>query len=154
MIHEMEIAIPIASRPDCLDAFETSIVSGNITHVLQFMCLSCFWYLSMSNRKPRVGEAESGGWTFLTNHAHILLCLALEPDLRVRDLAGRVGITERAVHKIISELEAGGVLAREKSGRRNSYSINPTIRLRHPVESHRTVGHLIRMVNPDEHPPG
>ncbi len=90
--------------------------------------------------------ADRPTWTFLTNHAHVLLCLAQDPELRLRDLAHRVGITERAVHKIITELEQGGVLEREKSGRRNTYSIDRKVRLRHPVESHRTVGDLISLV--------
>lgn len=90
--------------------------------------------------------AEGPSWTFLTNHAHVLLCLAQDPELRLRDLAHRVGITERAVHKIITELEHGGVLERERSGRRNTYTIDRRVRLRHPVESHRTVGDLIGLV--------
>lgn len=94
---------------------------------------------------PRQYPADSG-WTFLTNHAHVLLCLAADPQMRLRDLASAVGITERAVHKIITELENGGVLARARQGRRNQYFIHGKLPLRHPVESHCTVQGLIRFV--------
>lgn len=90
---------------------------------------------------------EPAGWTFLSNHAHVLLLLAAGEDLRVRDIATQVGITERAVQKIMMELEAGGVLTRTRDGRRNRYSIHTDIHLRHPVEAHRTVGDLIRLVH-------
>ena len=89
---------------------------------------------------------EPTGWTFFTNHAHVLLCLARDPEMRLRDVGARVGITERAVQKIISELEAGGVLERERQGRRNVYRILGQLPLRHPVESHCTVEGLIRFV--------
>lgn len=88
----------------------------------------------------------AAGWTFLSNHAHVLLLLAADPELRLRDIADAVGITERAVQKIIAELEAGAVLTRTREGRRNRYTIHADRPLRHPVEAHRTVGDLIRMV--------
>jgi len=86
------------------------------------------------------------GWTFLTNHSHVLICLALEPDMLLRVVAQRVGITERAVQKIVQELEAGGALIRKKVGRRNHYTIRETRSLRHPIEGHRTVRDLLDMV--------
>lgn len=89
-------------------------------------------------------------WTFLTNHAHVLLCLAGDPTLRRRDLADRVGITERAVGTILAELEAGGVLTVKRDGRRNTYRVHGRAKLRHPVEAHRTVGDLIALVGPDD----
>jgi hypothetical protein len=92
-------------------------------------------------------RAEPAGWTFLSNHAHVLLLLATGEDLRVRDIATRVGITERAVQKIMMELESGGVLTRTRDGRRNRYAIHADVHLRHPVEAHRTVGDLIRLVH-------
>jgi hypothetical protein len=92
------------------------------------------------------GPKAAGEWTFLTNHAHILLCLAADPELRVRDLALRVGITERAVQKIIAELEAASILARERDGRRNRYTIHGHLPLRHPVEAHRSLNDLIRAI--------
>ena len=93
------------------------------------------------------GGRTSGGWTFLSNHSHVLLLLAAEPGLRLRDLAERVDITERAVQKIVRDLEAAGVLTRVRDGRRNRYHIHHDQPLRHPVEGHRTVADLIRMVH-------
>ncbi|MEQ8848342.1 helix-turn-helix domain-containing protein [Botrimarina sp.] len=91
--------------------------------------------------------AEGGSWTFLSNHSHVLLVLAAEPDVRLRDVAQRVRITERAVQKIVAELEAAGVVTRHRDGRRNRYEVHPDKPLRHPVEWHRTVADLIRMVH-------
>ena len=85
-------------------------------------------------------------WTFLSNHAHVLVCLALDPDARLRDVALSVGITERAVQKIVSDLEQAGVIVRERAGRRNSYRLNLDVPLRHALESHKTVGILLSLV--------
>ncbi|WP_375481310.1 helix-turn-helix transcriptional regulator [uncultured Mycobacterium sp.] len=86
---------------------------------------------------------DSRRWTFLTNHSHVLLCLAGGESLTARELADRVGITERAVQAILSDLVEDGYLRKTKVGRRNVYRVNPRGRLRHPVESHHTVGDLI-----------
>jgi len=86
-------------------------------------------------------------WTFLTNHSHVLICLAEEPDIRLRDVAGRVGITERAVQRIVTDLEEAGVLVRSREGRRNHYEIAPEVSLRHAVEAHNTVEDLLRLAN-------
>lgn len=91
----------------------------------------------------------SSSWTFLTNHAHVLLCLARDPELRLRDLAEQVGITERAVGTILTELEAAGVITVVRQGRRNTYRVHGRARLRHPVEAHRSVGDLIALVGAD-----
>ncbi|RMH27101.1 MAG: ArsR family transcriptional regulator [Planctomycetota bacterium] len=99
-----------------------------------------------NSSSPPSDRPDPGAWTFLSNHAHVLLLLSARPDLRVRDIADRVGITERAVQKIIAELEAGAVLTRIREGRRNRYQIHRDRPLRHPVEAHRTVGDLIRLV--------
>ncbi len=85
-------------------------------------------------------------WTFLTNHGHVLICLAADSDLRLRDVAERVGITERAVQRIVTDLEDGGYIERVKEGRRNHYKINASMPLRHPVEEHCQVDDLIKMV--------
>jgi len=85
-------------------------------------------------------------WTFLTNHARVLLCLADDPDLRLRAAAERIGITERAVQRIVTDLEEAGILTRVREGRRNRYEINPSERLRHPNEAHCTVGDLLALV--------
>lgn len=85
-------------------------------------------------------------WTFLSNHAHVLVCLARNPDIRLREVAEQVGITERAVFKIVTELEEVGVIRRTRAGRRNHYDIDPSVALRHPLEAERTVGSLLAMV--------
>lgn len=85
------------------------------------------------------------GWTFLSNHAHVLVALAKNPTLRIRDLADVVGITERAVAQILVDLEAAKVLTKTREGRRNVYVINTDASLRHPVEWHRTVGDIVRL---------
>lgn len=102
---------------------------------------------SASRTPAAARHAEPASWTFLSNHAHVLLLLAAGEDLRVRDIALRVGITERAVQKIMLELEEAGVLDRTRDGRRNRYAIHAEVQLRHPVEAHRTVGDLIRLVH-------
>lgn len=98
------------------------------------------------NLKKTADTGPEPSWTFLTNHAHVLLCLARQPDMLLREVALAVGITERAVQKIVADLERGGVITRERQGRRNSYGINPRVHLRHPVEAHCTVGGLINYV--------
>ncbi len=85
-------------------------------------------------------------WTFLSNHAHVLVCLAEDPQARQRDIADRVGITERAVSSIVSDLEAEGYVRRERVGRRNRYRIMRRGRLRHPLEMHQSVGQLLDAV--------
>jgi DNA-binding MarR family transcriptional regulator len=85
-------------------------------------------------------------WTFLTNHAHVLICLEFEPGRSLREVALRVGITERAVQRIVAELEEGGVLRRRRQGRKNVYEILDKMPLRHPLEAHRRVNDLLRMV--------
>ena len=90
---------------------------------------------------PSAGDAP--GWTFFSNHGHVLVCLAQDADARLRDVAQSVGITERAVQKIVADLEAAGVVARERRGRRNHYRLHTERPLRHPIEAHRTVGALL-----------
>lgn len=90
------------------------------------------------------------GWTFLTNHAHVLLALAADPDATLREVAEQVGITERAAHRIVSELEDGGALTRHRAGRRNHYEIQRELPLRHPIEKHCSVGQLVAMVASDD----
>lgn len=83
------------------------------------------------------------GWTFLTNHAHVLLCLAHAGSLTARELSLRIGITERSVQAVLADLVAEGYLDKTKVGRRNDYSVNMSGRLRHPLEAAHTVGELI-----------
>ena len=93
----------------------------------------------------RVSSAErpKAGWTFLTNHAHVLVCIAEEPDIRGRDIATRVGITERAAQSIIADLVADGYVIRSREGRRNRYEVIPDVPLRHPLEDEHTIGELL-----------
>lgn len=85
-------------------------------------------------------------WTFLTNHAHVLLCVWEDSEARVRDIATRVGITERAVQRILQELESEQYLIRERVGRRNRYRVRGDRPFRHPVEDHRPVSLLLDLI--------
>jgi hypothetical protein len=93
-----------------------------------------------------MSDSVARRWTFLSNHGHVLVCLALDPTVRLRDVAGHVGITERAVQTIVSDLEAAGAVIRRRTGRRNTYRLVLSAPLRHPLEAHRTVGSLLGMV--------
>ncbi|MBQ1090537.1 helix-turn-helix domain-containing protein [Streptomyces sp. B93] len=87
--------------------------------------------------------ARGDRWTFLTNHARVLIALARDPDARGRDVADLIGITERAVQLIVADLEAAGYLTRTRVGRRNRYTVDPTVALRHPAEAGHPVGDLL-----------
>ncbi len=82
-------------------------------------------------------------WTFLSNYAHVLVCLARDPDATLRQIADGVGVTERAVHRIVSELEAASVITISREGRRNHYEIDLSAPLRHPLEEAKDVGDLL-----------
>jgi Mn-dependent DtxR family transcriptional regulator len=85
-------------------------------------------------------------WTFFSNYAHVLLCLAENPEARLREVAERVGITERSAQRVIKHLDEAGILTRVKHGRRNSYYIDTGVHLRHPIEEHCTVGELLTLI--------
>lgn len=87
------------------------------------------------------------GLSFLTNHAHVLLLIAQESDVRMRDLALEVGITERAVQRIVDDLAATGYIHVTKEGRRNHYSVATANRLWHPLEMNCTIGDFLRCIN-------
>lgn len=87
-------------------------------------------------------------WTFLTNHAHVLLALSRDPQCRLRDVAALVGITERSVQAIVADLEEGGYLTRIRVGRRNVYRLHPHKRFRHPAESSHRIGELLALFAP------
>ena len=87
-------------------------------------------------------------WSLLTNHANVLLCITEEPDIRLRDLAARVHISERAVKRIVADLEQGGYLARERHGRRNHYEVNTAATLNGPVAQGLQLGALISALLP------
>lgn len=88
-----------------------------------------------------MGDTDT--WTFLTNHGHVLLSLARDPQLRLRDLADQVGITERSAQKIVTELEAAGYVTKTKIGRRNVYQLDPGAHFRHPLEADHLIGELL-----------
>jgi predicted transcriptional regulator len=96
--------------------------------------------------QPNPQPSSGQHWTFLTNHSHVLILLAHEPDLRLRDVAERVGITERAVQRIVADLEEAGIITRNRDGRRNRYEVHAGQPLRHAVEAHCTVSDLLKMV--------
>jgi len=89
------------------------------------------------------------GWTFLTNHGHVLVCIATDPAIRGRDIAARVGITERAAQAIVADLVAEGYLERTRIGRRNHYRIITDRKLRHPLEDSHRIGELLVLATPD-----
>ena len=89
----------------------------------------------MSNKK----------WTFLSNHGHVLIYLARNPESRIRDLATAIGLTERAVLGIVSDLENEGYVTVEKIGRRNKYQVHKKLKFRHSMESHKSIGDLIKI---------
>ena len=91
-------------------------------------------------------ESGSPGWTFLTNHSHVLICIAEDTSARSRDIAGRVGITERAVQRIVTELCDAGYVTKVRQGRRNRYTVRLDRPLRHPVEGHCTVFEILETV--------
>lgn len=92
-------------------------------------------------------DDSSPRWTFLTNHSHVLVLVHTNPDAVLREVAVEVGITERAVQRIIQDLEAGGFIERERIGRRNRYKVLVDQPLRHPIESHRKIGDLLSLVS-------
>jgi DNA-binding transcriptional ArsR family regulator len=98
---------------------------------------------SPSRNSQPISPSKASGWDFLTNHAHVLTCVADDPGIRLRDIAAAVGITERAAHRILSELVDGGYVLREREGRRNHYQVVPDLPLRHPLVQGREVGDLL-----------
>ena len=91
------------------------------------------------------GLMSDSAWTFLTNHAHVLVCIHRDPDARLRDLAEAVGITERAVHRIVHDLSEEGYLEVSREGRRNHYRVAAGQHLRHPIEASSTVAMLLAL---------
>lgn len=89
------------------------------------------------------------GWTFLTNHAHVLLCLFDGSEKTMRDMAREVGITERAVQRIVADLRDAGYIELHRHGRRNGYTIHADKHLRHPIEAHRRIADLIQLIYND-----
>jgi DNA-binding MarR family transcriptional regulator len=94
----------------------------------------------------RLEPQQPPAWTFLSNHGHVLLCIARDPNVRVREIAQSVGITERAVQRILGELEAARIIGRTRHGRRTHYEINERQPLRHPIEAGHSIGELVRLI--------
>jgi DNA-binding MarR family transcriptional regulator len=107
--------------------------------------------MSVAREESRSGS-EPRNWTFLTNHAHVLLVIARDRNARVRDIADSVGITERAAQAIVTDLEAGGYISRARVGRRNTYTVNPAGQLRHRVEAGRSIGDLLALFTSETTP--
>ncbi|MBU3666304.1 MAG: winged helix-turn-helix transcriptional regulator [Chthoniobacterales bacterium] len=101
----------------------------------------------MKKNPKKITAPEPHAFTYLTNHSHVLVALDTDPELRVRDLASFVGITERAVQRILSDLEEAGAIKIERVGRRNRYRIQRGGRLRHSLEEHCTIGGLLSWVH-------
>ena len=101
-------------------------------------------------RMSEAREQDEHVWTFLSNYAHVLVCVARDADATLREIAEQVGVTERAVHRIVNELEAAGVVTRVREGRRNHYEIDLASPMRHPLEDGKTVGDLLAALLPRE----
>jgi DNA-binding MarR family transcriptional regulator len=86
------------------------------------------------------------GWTFLTNHAHVLLCIVRDPGIRLVDVARQVGVTERAAQRIVADLVEAGYLSRSRDGRRNRYVVHADQPLRHPLEQTHAIGELLDLL--------
>ena len=107
------------------------------------MAVSCPPYMA---HPPQHAPAQRPQWTIFSNHAHVLVCIVRNPEERVREIARKVGITERAVQRIIGELEEAGVIKRERLGRTNRYSLSLDRPLRHPLEANTTIAEVIRVI--------
>ena len=90
-----------------------------------------------------MAEDTTPGWTFLTNHAQVLICIAQDPGVRLRDIGERVGITERAAHRIVVELAAAGYITRQRNGRRNHYTVNAHLPPPDAIAREQNVGQLL-----------
>ena len=92
-------------------------------------------------------SSENGkSWRFVTNHTQVLLCIARDPDVRLRDVAEMVGITERAVQRIVADLVESGFLQRERVGRRSRYVIDRGVEMRHPAQAGHDIGELLALL--------
>jgi hypothetical protein len=112
--------------------------------------------MSPDARRPRgsgevttlTRQPQHPDWTFLSNHTHVLHCIFIWPGVRIRDIAAKVLITERAVQRIVVDLEREGYLKRDRVGRQNHYRLKPGLHLRHPLEQHVKVGRLLDVLQP------
>ena len=109
------------------------------THYHQFMKY-------FSDMAAQNSQQPASRWDFLTNHAHVLVCVARDPGIRLRDIAAAVGITERAAHRIVGELEGSGYVARRRNGRRNLYTVISNVPLPDRLASKQRVGDLLALL--------
>lgn len=93
-----------------------------------------------------MSTVESKPWTFVTSHTQVLLCIVQDPEVRLRDVADRVGITERAAQRIVADLVESGYVERTRVGRRNRYRINPTVEMRHQLQRGLEIGSLLELL--------
>ncbi len=100
----------------------------------------------MSTSTKQTNTQKVPTWTFLSNHAHVLLCIARNPEMTMKSISELVGITERAVQRIVADLVQQEYLRRDKDGRRNRYTISSQKPLRHPIEAHRNVDAILELV--------
>src|SRR4051794_4845288 len=114
----------------------------------------CLAFVQDGLRFPLVPDLPSPQWTFLTRHAQVLLCIADDPTMRLRDIGDQVGITERAAHRIVGELISDGYLSRERQGRRNHYTLRPQLPLPDPVARDQKVGDLLAVLTSRPTSPG
>ena len=91
-------------------------------------------------------DQNKRSWTFLTNHGHVLVCISQNPDIRIAEIADQVGIGERAAHRIVQDLVSDGYVVRTHVGRRNTYSVDFSRSLRHPLESDHAIGDVFRVL--------
>jgi DNA-binding MarR family transcriptional regulator len=104
--------------------------------------------MRQARSKVNTADTDKRGWTFMSNHAHVLVCVGRDAEVRIRDIAEQVGITERAASRIVADLEADGYLTRVKVGRNNQYRLHQELPLRHPLEQHRRIGELLSLLVP------
>ena len=97
------------------------------------------------DKEASMTDHERRSWTFLTNHARVLVTISQNPDIRVRDAAAMTGITERSTQRIVAELEEAGYLSHERVGRRNHYQVSASATFRHPLEQNVEIGPLLRL---------
>jgi hypothetical protein len=102
--------------------------------------------LWMAENTAPGSENTAPGWAFLTNHAQVLVCIAHDPGVRLRDIGERVDITERAAHRFVSDLAAAGYITRQRNGRRNHYTINTQLPLPDPILREQNVGELLEIL--------
>lgn len=138
------MATEIPSRSDRSSIFSRSPGVG----WAEWCAAECESGVTTKNIRYRIREwqynvSRMSRWTFLTNHAHVLLCIARNPEVRLRDVATQVGITERAAQRLLADLEQEGYVSIQKYGRRNRYVIHPERPLRHPLEESNAIGSLL-----------